>query len=217
VLTGARGKCAVERADRGGQGITKGLAPEAEKSARCGVAPTEQLCLSCGMCCDGTLFDGVKLEPGDDAQKLKALGLPVTFTRGRKPVARFPQPCVALCKDRVCQVYADRPNQCRTFECKLFKETRDGAVTIETAMKLVKKTQRLADRARRLLRKLGDDAEQLGLGERVHRIDERLQADGSDSDALALYADLSLVVHRLTLLAHERFYTHIEESKKPRG
>src|SRR3954469_24567821 len=32
----------------------------------------EQLCLACGLCCDGTLFDLVKLEGSDDARKLKA-------------------------------------------------------------------------------------------------------------------------------------------------
>ena len=43
----------------------------------------EQLCGECGLCCDGTLFDLVRLEPGDDARKLKALGLPVTLSRGK--------------------------------------------------------------------------------------------------------------------------------------
>ena len=56
----------------------------------------EQLCLACGLCCDGTLFDLVKLEASDDAAKLKTLGLPVKVSRGKTPVARFPQPCAAL-------------------------------------------------------------------------------------------------------------------------
>ena len=32
--------------------------------------PAEQLCLACGLCCDGTLFDHVRLGPSDDAKKL---------------------------------------------------------------------------------------------------------------------------------------------------
>ena len=67
----------------------------------------ENLCRACGLCCDGTLFDLVKLETGDDAGRLQALGLPVKVSRGRTPVARFPQPCSALCADRTCRLYAN--------------------------------------------------------------------------------------------------------------
>ena len=34
----------------------------------------EDLCQACGLCCDGTLFDEVKLEVGDDAKRLTDLG-----------------------------------------------------------------------------------------------------------------------------------------------
>jgi len=176
------------------------------------VTPTEQLCLACGLCCDGTLFDGVQLEPGDDAARLRALGLPVTTYRGKNPVSRFPQPCAALCADRTCRLYANRPGQCRSFECKLFKQTRDGEVKLDTALRLVARTRRLADRARRLLQRLGDTEPQRSLGERFHRMDDRLRADPSDAAALALFADLSYVIHQLKLLAHERFYTRAEKT-----
>lgn len=173
---------------------------------------SEKLCLACGLCCDGTLFDGVQLERGDSAKKLRGLGLPVTTYRGKRPLSRFPQPCAALCADRTCRIYADRPRQCRTFECKLFKELRAGLIGIEAALKVVGKARRQADKARRLLRRLGDDGDQRSLGERFHRMDDRLRADSSDPAALALFADLSLAIHRLKLLAHERFYTRAEKT-----
>ena len=107
----------------------------------------EQLCRACGLCCDGTLFDLVKLEPGDDAGKLKALGLPVSLSRGQTPVARFPQPCSALCEDRTCRVYAERPWQCRTFECQLFKDAKAGRIAFAAALPVVKQARRRADTA----------------------------------------------------------------------
>ncbi len=176
------------------------------------MTPTEQLCLACGLCCDGTLFDGVQLERGDSARKLNALGLPVTTYRGRIPISRFSQPCAALCEDRSCRLYANRPGQCRSFECKLFKQTRAGEVELGAALRLVAKTRRLADRARRLLQRLGDTEQHRSLGERFHRMDDRLRADPSDAEALARFADLSLTIHRLKLLAHERFYTRPEKT-----
>lgn len=168
---------------------------------------SEQLCLACGLCCDGTLFDGVQLEAGDDAKQLKTLGLPVAFSRGRQPVARFPQPCSALCADRTCRLYADRPRQCRIFECGVFKEMQAGRTEFTAALRQVKKARRLADRVRKLLLQLGDTDEHRALGERFFRMQCRMEEQPADADALATFADLSLAVHRLKLLAHDKFYT----------
>ena len=172
--------------------------------------PAEQLCRACGLCCDGTLFDLVKLEASDDAAKLKSLGLPVKVSRGKTPVTRFPQPCSALCADRTCRLYLDRPWQCRVFECGVFKEARAGRITYAEALRLVKTARRRADKVRRLLRELGDTDEHRALGERFHRTSERLEAGSADPVANAKYADLSLAVHHLKLLAHDRFYTQTE-------
>lgn len=167
------------------------------------------------MCCDGTLFDGVQLEAGDDAARLKALGLPVVTYRARKPILRFAQPCAALCADRTCRLYADRPRQCRTFECGVFKKTKVGEMDFAAAHRLVAKARRQADRARKLLRRLGDTDEKRSLGERFHRVQCQLEADPSDPAALAMLADLSLAIHRLKLIAHENFYTRADEQRGP--
>lgn len=170
----------------------------------------EQLCRACGLCCDGTLFDLVKLERSDDAGKLKTLGLPVSISRGRNPVARFPQPCSALCEDRTCRLYAARPWQCRTFECQLFKDAKAGRIAFAAALPLVKQARRRADDVRRLLRELGDTDEHRALGERFHRTAERMESGNADAAAKAKFADLSLAVHRLKLLSQKRFYTQNE-------
>jgi uncharacterized protein len=179
------------------------------------MTPSEQLCLACGMCCDGTLFDGVQLEPADDAERLRALGLPVVVYRGHAPIARFPQPCAALGPDCACRLYVDRPHQCRVFECGVFKKAKAGEIDFATALRLVKKTRRKADKVRQLLRKLGDNDEVCSLGERFHRMQCRMEATAPGPDALATFADLSLEVHRLKLLAQERFYTRPDEQGVP--
>jgi Fe-S-cluster containining protein len=167
------------------------------------------------MCCDGTLFDGVKLEPGDDAKRLRALGLPVKFARARKPVGRFAQPCAALCADRTCRVYAERPGQCRTFECGVFKKAKAGELDPAAALRLVRRGRRLGDRVRKLLRELGDTDEHRALGERFFRMQCRMEEEQPAAAALARFADLSLVVHQLKLLTQERFYTRSADSSAP--
>lgn len=170
----------------------------------------EDLCQACGLCCDGTLFDEVKLEAGDNAKRLTKLGLPIKVARGKGAIARFPQPCAALCADRSCRLYADRPWQCRTFECRLLKEAKAGQTSFTTAHRIVAQARRRADKVRRLLRELGDHDEHRALGERFHRTSERLESGQADADARSKYADLSLAVHHLKLQAYAKFYTQVE-------
>jgi len=167
----------------------------------------EQLCLACGLCCDGTLFDNVRLGPADDANKLKALGLPVSTSRARTPLTFFRQPCAALCADRTCRLYADRPVQCRTFECGVFMDAQAGRINFAAALRMVKTTRRRADHIRQLLRQLGDTDEHRSLTERFRRTQRRLEAGPVEPAAGDTFAELSLAVHSFQLLAHEKFYT----------
>ncbi len=174
------------------------------------VTPGEQLCLACGLCCDGALFDNVQLGAGDDVQKLKALGLPVAVTRGRTAVTFFRQPCVALCADRACRVYADRPGQCRAFECGVFKATLAGQMPFDGALRLVKSARKKAENIRQLLRKLGDMDEQRSLGDRFRRTQRRMETGDVDAEAGHTFAELGVAVHQFNLLAHDKFYTRAE-------
>jgi Fe-S-cluster containining protein len=171
------------------------------------MSPGEQLCRACGLCCDGTLFHHVKIGAGDDPQALRAGGLTVLTSRARTPVTRLPQPCAALCADRSCRIYAQRPAQCRTFECRVFQDLTAGRITVAAALLLVRRTRRWADRARRLLRQLGDNDEHRPLSERFLRARRRAESGDADATARETCADLSLVMHRLHLLAHEKFHT----------
>ncbi len=170
----------------------------------------EQLCLACGLCCDGTLFGHVQLRPDDDAQKLKALGLPVAVSRAKPPVAYFLQTCAALCADCTCRVYPDRPLQCRTFECGVFKAAQDGRLEFSAALRLVKRARRRANQVRELLRALGDTDEQRALGERFRRTQQHLETGNADPAAAETFAELSQAMHALNVLTHEKFYTNAD-------
>ena len=181
----------------------------------------DQLCLRCGLCCDGTIFRDVQLQPGDDPVELKSLGLPLRMTRCRggddsaaKPPARFPQPCAALGADCRCHLYEHRPVHCRQFECALFQAVRAGASSIPTAQRLIGDARRRADRVRHLLRALDNADEQAPLGTRFRAVRKAMEAakypaaniDGRPIDRLDLFHQLSLQMHRLNLLLGARFY-----------
>ncbi len=174
------------------------------------MSPAEKLCLACGLCCDGTLFDNVRLVAPDDATQLRAVGLPVRTTRGRQPVRFFRQPCAALQGDCRCGVYAERPTQCRAFECLVFKRASAGTLTWEAARRKVRQARREAEEIRTLLRRLGDQDEDRSLNERFRRTQQRLEAGGLTAKAAALFGELGLAMHRFQLKAHRSFHTRPE-------
>lgn len=165
-----------------------------------------QLCLNCGLCCNGALFRDVELQPGDDAAFYSSQGLAV---EGVKTKVRFPQPCAALCADNRCRIHADRPTHCRDFECGVLMAVLAGSMDIPAALRTIGQARRSADRVLRLLRELGDAHEHLPLGRRFQQLTRRLEKGLPDEDAAATYAELTLAVHDLDQLVHRAFLKRV--------
>jgi uncharacterized protein len=113
-------------------------------------SPLSILCRDCGLCCDGSLFSHVGLEP-EEIERLRALGIPTQTRRSGTEV--LPQKCSALA-GRSCRIYSDRPASCAAYQCLLADSLVEGRITLEAAQAVVRKAQRLiADgHARRFLR-----------------------------------------------------------------
>lgn len=89
-------------------------------------AAAARLCLDCGLCCNGVLFDNVRLQPGDTAKALTAQGLKI------KKGQFFNQPCSGL-NGALCTLYQNRPTRCRAFVCGQFRAVAAGEVDFATA------------------------------------------------------------------------------------
>ncbi len=173
----------------------------------------ENLCLSCGLCCNGVIFADVKLERGEDAARFQAFGLPIRCSGGRKPStagakpgsASFPQPCAALDGCR-CRIYADRPSYCRKFECLLLKSVNAGRTEPAEARRIILTAQRRADKVKRLLRALGDNAEGTALSIRFRQTARRMEKGGLPQETARLFGELTLAVHDLNLILGKEFY-----------
>lgn len=207
-LTPERGKLQNERA-----GIARCLPVNFRPSIRhlilhmlSNAQISETLCLACGLCCNGVLFKDVELQRGDNAGKLKSLGLPVAARRSVRCVIRFPQPCAALCPDCHCRVYPDRPARCRDFECALFKAVAAGKMETSAALRIISQARQRADKVVRLLRRLGDMEEHVALSVRFRRLKRRVEAEAIDEVTAELYGQLTLAVHDLNLLLGTAFY-----------
>lgn len=103
-----------------------------------------ELCRSCGLCCDGTLFGHVPVTR-DEANGLRHR-LPIvraTDERGD----RIEQGCAAL-GPRGCDVYDVRPAACADYQCTLLRRVRSGDTLPEDAARTLARILELVDRVR---------------------------------------------------------------------
>lgn len=107
----------------------------------------EALCRQCGLCCDGTLFECVPLEAGDDPAALRTAGLTVV-TGPSESVLQ--QPCAAH-QGTACGVYAERPLGCRRFACRLIDRVSAGEESVDDAVRLIGRATALRARLREAL------------------------------------------------------------------
>ena len=107
--------------------------------------PTENLCTSCGLCCDGSLFAEVELKGRRESFTLESFGLDIE--EGEESELLI-QPCGALNGTR-CSIYEHRPKCCRTFECRLLRDVEEGKRTRLEASEIIQETRDLVTQINR--------------------------------------------------------------------
>ena len=111
-----------------------------------GDVPAESdLCVSCGMCCDGTFLDWAPVLPDDDLRGLQRVGHPVQQSDERGD--HFALPCPALV-DTCCTVYGHRPSICSTYRCALLEAFARDDVDGPAALGIIESTLEVRDRVR---------------------------------------------------------------------
>lgn len=99
----------------------------------------QDLCVSCGFCCDKTLFDVARLY--DDEKSFENFTeTDVEGLEGRT----FMLPCVYF--DCKCTIYNQvKPRICSKFKCKLLKKVIAGEIEKPIATKVILEAKRLRD------------------------------------------------------------------------
>jgi hypothetical protein len=96
------------------------------------------LCTACGLCCDGTLFGFMPVEPDEHAIAARA-GVAVSERRG---IASVPLPCTYL-DGACCTIYGHNYRICSTFRCKLLRARTAAKIDADAALAHVAEAQRL--------------------------------------------------------------------------
>jgi hypothetical protein len=102
--------------------------------------PEEQtICVTCGFCCDGTLFLHATLnpcEPGNIPEKIEQN----RFTENGKEFFRLP--CHYF--SGKCIIYdRERANICSSYRCQLLKDFAGGKINLHDALEIVSEAMRM--------------------------------------------------------------------------
>ncbi|MGV3658618.1 MAG: YkgJ family cysteine cluster protein [Prosthecobacter sp.] len=129
-------------------------------------AAASRLCTACGMCCDGTMFQIVRMQPGDSPAELVRLGMKVRSLNGE---FHMEQPCAALVELR-CTIYDRRPSRCRLFNCQQLQRLEAGAISEAEAAAVIAETRGLVRQVRDLIELGGLREDGQALAERYERL-----------------------------------------------
>lgn len=169
------------------------------------------ICVSCGLCCNGALFDYGELEEQEWEQASLA-GLSVSRVNERP---RFQIPCTRLV-DKVCTVYEARPGTCRAYRCQLLKRFDAGELTAPDASGKIEEAQALIARIKALLPEGMDLATARSQWAKTHKA-----APATAGEAAAATPQLTLLLFMLNRLldrhfrkAHQRMMStwHVDEA-----
>jgi hypothetical protein len=99
-----------------------------------------ELCLSCGMCCDGSLFsDGRLLD--DEVDRARSLDMAIVAPIVADGLSRFRQPCACF-RDGSCAVYDTwKPDVCTTYRCELLDGFTAGTIDLASCRDVVGSVQ----------------------------------------------------------------------------
>ena len=97
----------------------------------------QEICISCGICCDGTLFNRASLEPGEKGQLPEKIEQNYFQVNG---VDKFKLPCLYF--DGKCTIYDQKKAIiCSAFRCQLLNNFSVGKISINDTMNVISKAK----------------------------------------------------------------------------
>jgi len=92
------------------------------------------ICLPCGLCCDGTLIGHVQLNREELSAVRELMDIEDESGNGF-----FLQPCSKYCDG--CSIYSQRPKQCASFNCGLLKSHEEKKLDSDSAIEIINRVK----------------------------------------------------------------------------
>jgi hypothetical protein len=101
-----------------------------------GDSESGNICIECGLCCDGSMFGYINIDKNDDLTFLKQRRFEF-FADRDKLFSR--QPCVGQ-EGKLCRLYNDarRFKVCKAFKCRLLRQYLSGEISYPSAMAVIR-------------------------------------------------------------------------------
>lgn len=160
-----------------------------------------RLCAACGMCCDGTMFQIVRMQPGEVPAEYGRLGLKMRCRDGEHYME---QPCSALVEKR-CTVYDRRPVRCRLFNCQQLGRVERGETAEPEAMSMIVETRAMVERVRGLIEQCGLREDGQALVERYERVMSTPVNETLEPELAAVREELDETMRKLKLRLNREF------------
>jgi hypothetical protein len=129
----------------------------------------QQICVTCGFCCDSTLFVHAYLKPGEKGTL--PLEMEKTYIK-IKDDEFFKQPCSYF--DEKCTIYNQKKAHiCGAFRCQLLKNFESGKITQQASMDLVKQTKEMREDLLVTYHQLTGDSEKMAFREILKALHEK--------------------------------------------
>lgn len=159
------------------------------------------ICIDCGMCCDGTLFSEVSVRPYDDFEMLTTKGLTIR-PQGEELV--FGLPCTEFTGGR-CAIYDCRPAVCRSYRCQLMRRVDQNEIGATEARELIVEVLVFRDRVRDSLHEAVAPDSPTPIGEMRRRLRELIGAPAGSDGPVLDHAALMHEADTLGLLLSRHF------------
>lgn len=153
------------------------------------------------MCCDGTMFQIVRMQSGDVPAELGKLGLKI---RCRDGEYYMEQPCTGL-REKRCTVYEKRPVRCRLFNCQQLGRLESGDTAEAEAMATIIETRELVEKVRGLIEQCGLREDGQALVERYERVASTPVNQALEPELVAVREDLEAVMRHLKVQLNREF------------
>lgn len=169
----------------------------------------QNLCQSCGLCCDGTLFESVDLDLQDATILRESAGTQLQLSENKK---YFHQPCVAY-QNKSCVVYLARPQACQRYSCKLLRQLKKQEISWNIASIIVAETILQRDKLKQQIQTVMPIKDHTSL-RRITKTFEETQRRLHGEPAVKLYGEIFLSIGVLQIRL-ERFFLEKKQENIP--
>lgn len=186
----------------------------AEKKAEAPLAE-QQICVTCGFCCDGTLFAYARLSPGEKGQLPEKIDLN-SFTRDNKDYFRHPCPYFS----ERCTIYnMKKPDVCSTYRCQLLKDFAAEKLSLPEVMNIINEARRMRSTIMEQYRNISGKEEEISFWHLLTDLGN-IQRSLSDDESLSIGYEILTAgsnIFEALLIKHIRSASDFENMMTGKG